>query len=57
MNTEQLIGQYKSCPAEQNEYYCEGKKYTVTRYFTGDKDINDVVAELAVSRADREMGL
>lgn len=54
---EQLIEQYASCPTEQNVYEIDGKKYTVTRHFTGDKNINQVVAELAISRANREMGL
>ena len=53
----QLIGQYASCRTECNVYELDGKKYTVTRHFTGDKNLNQVVAELAVSRANREMGL
>ena len=54
---EQLIEQYASCPTEQNVYETDGRKYTVIRHFTGDKNFNRVIAELAVSRANREMGL
>lgn len=49
--------QYASCPKEQKIYEIDGKKYTVTRHFTGDKNINQVAMELAISRANREMGL
>jgi len=52
-----LIERYASCPSEQNGYELSGGKFTVTRHFTGEKDINKVVAELAVSRAERETGL
>lgn len=55
--TEQLLRQYSSCPTEQREYDIDGKKYAVTRHFTGDKDINQSILELAISRANREMGL
>lgn len=56
-STEQLIEQYLSCPSEQNVYEYDGKKYTVTRHFTGNKNINRVIEELAVNRVNREMGL
>ena len=54
---EQLMQQYASCPTQQTVYEIGGRKYTVTRHFTGDKKIDEAVAELAVSRANREMGL
>ncbi|MDE6058662.1 MAG: hypothetical protein K2G44_01320 [Clostridia bacterium] len=54
---EQLMQQYASCPTQQTVYEIDGRKYTVTRRFTGDKNINAAVWELAVSRANREMGL
>lgn len=56
-SAEQLTEQYSSCPSERNAYEAEGKKYSVTRYFTGDKKLNEVITELAVNRANREMGL
>ncbi len=53
----QLIEQYALCRAEKNVYVIDGKKITVVRRFTGEKNINRVIYELAVSRACREMGL
>ena len=55
--SEELIKRYSSCPTEKKEYEISGRKYTVIRHFTGDKDINLAILELAVSRANREMGL
>lgn len=54
---QQLIKQYETCPTEKVEYVIDGKKYTVIRHFTGDKDINQVILELAISRANREFGI
>ncbi|MDE7296780.1 MAG: hypothetical protein K2N84_05885 [Clostridia bacterium] len=54
---QQLIKRYASCPSQENAYDLDGKKYTVTRCFTGDKNINQVIAELAVSQANRDMRL
>ncbi len=53
----QLIEQYALCRSKKNDYVIDGKKITVTRRFTGEKNINHVICELAVSRACREMGL
>lgn len=53
----QLRDQYSACPKSQSEHVIDGKKYIVTRHFTGEKDINKVISELAISRANREMGL
>lgn len=55
--TELLTERYLSCPSSQREYEVNGKKYTLTRIFTGEKDLNKLIFELAVSRADRETGL
>lgn len=54
---QQLIEQYAFSPSTQRKYEKDGNKYTVTRHFTGDKNINQVVYEIAVSRANKEMGL
>ena len=54
---EQLMEQYASCPTQQNVHEIDGRKYTVTRHFTGDKNINAAVMELAVSLENMEMGL
>ncbi|MDE6441636.1 MAG: hypothetical protein K2L12_02660 [Clostridia bacterium] len=53
---EQLIRQYSSCPTQQKVYETDGREYIVTRHFTGEKDINQVVFEIAVNRANRETG-
>ena len=55
-NLRQLTEEYACCPTSQNDYEIDGKKYAVTRHFTGDKDINRIIYELAISRADRETG-
>ena len=39
------------------EHIIEGKKFVVTRHFVGDKDLQSLIMDLAVSRAKREMGL
>ena len=48
---------YREGRTATNEYVEGGKTYTVTRFFTGDKNLNELIAELAVRRADREAGL
>ena len=52
-----MIEQYSTCPVEQKIYIFGNKSYTVIRHFTGEKDINQLVTEIAVSRANREMGI
>ena len=54
---ERLQKQYKSRQTSKSEYLIGAKKYAVTRHFTGDKDINKLVIELATAQANREMGL
>lgn len=49
--------QYGACPSSRKEYVIDGRKYMVTRHFTGEKDINEWIIELAIDRANREMGL
>ena len=56
-NTAQLIKDYESCPISQKEYVIDVERFFVTRHFVGNKDINQVITELAYARADREMGL
>ena len=54
---EQYVQKYAACPKEQTEYEFDGKKYAVTRHFTGEKKIGEAVVGLAIRRADREEGL
>ena len=53
----ELINQYSLRPTQKIVYETDGKKYTVIRHFVGSKDVNQVVKEIAVSRANRETGL
>ena len=55
--TEQLLNQYTSCATDKKNYEIDGKIFTVIRHFTGEKELRKTVAELAIIRANREMGL
>ena len=52
-----LIQRYASCPTTKLECEINGKKYVIVRHFTGDKEVNQVIARLAQRRANREMGI
>lgn len=43
--------QHKDCPEHVNEYEVNGKKYIVHSHFVGQKDIDKVLSDIAVSRA------
>ncbi len=43
--------QHKGCPKHTNEYEIGGKKYIVHSHFVGQKDIDKVLSDIAVSRA------
>ena len=47
--------QHKDCPEHTNEYEIGGKKYIVHSHFVGQKDIDKVLSEIAVSRALSEV--
>ena len=55
--TETLKRQYDLDKSSQAEYEVAGQKFIVIRRFTGNKNVNQAVAELAVNKADREFGL
>lgn len=57
MRFEQLTKKYALFPKEEKTYIADGAKYTVTRHFTGDTDIDRAVAEYASNRTNREYGL
>ncbi len=44
-------------PSSTKVYEIGGKKYTVVRHFMVDKDLDTLISELAISRANREMGI
>lgn len=54
---EQLKNLYSPCIKSVREYESAQKQYIVTRYFIGERSINEIIYELAVNRADREAGL
>ena len=54
---EQLIAQYAACPSSKKDYEFEKIKYTVTRHFTEQRDLDKLVYGLAESAADREINL
>lgn len=47
----------KESSISQRRCEIEGKHFIVTRHFAGDKDLTTLMREIAISRADREMGL
>lgn len=44
-------------PTSAKAYEADGKKYLVIRHFTGKERLEKIVFEVAVRRADREVGL
>lgn len=44
-------------PTSQRRCIIDGKRFTVTRHFTGDKNLTEILMEFAVNRANKEMGL
>ena len=53
-NFESLRSEYAACPFERNEYELEGARFTVTSCFTEERDLDKLIAELAVNQARRE---
>ena len=49
--------QIDTCPTSQRKCVIDGKRFVVTRHFTGNKPLGAIMTEIAVSRANREMGL
>lgn len=54
-NSETYAGEAFSASRRESE--AGGKKFVVIRHFVGDKELSKLLLELAVSRANREMGL
>lgn len=44
-------------PTSQRRCEINGKRFLITRHFEGDKDLTTLMTEIAISRANREMGL
>ncbi len=56
-STEKWRELFASCPTAKGEYTADGKKYTVTRHFTGKKEIRDAILEIAQKQASRESNI
>lgn len=52
---EQLKAEYLSRPSSKAEYEIDENKYTVTRVFTEDRNLDKLIYNLAESRANREV--
>ena len=44
-------------PTSERECEINGKRFIITRHFQGDKPLSELMTELAIKRANREMGL
>ena len=44
-------------PTSERECEINGKRFIITRHFMGDKPLGELMTELAIKRANREMGL
>ncbi len=44
-------------PTSQRKCEINGKRFLITRHFDGNQDLKTLMAEIAISRANREMGL
>jgi len=46
---------FKAAPIATREYVIDGKKYIVTAHYVGDKDIDNVLNNLAIEKAYAEI--
>ena len=54
-NAKELNEQYRDCPAQEQEYEIEGRKYIVVSHYVGEKDLDEVVYRNAYDRAMSEL--
>ena len=47
----ELNEKYAACPVRISEYEINGKKYKVHSHFIGEKDIDDVINNIATAKA------
>ncbi len=47
----ELNEKYKNCPIRTSTYFIDGKEYIVHSHFCGNKDIDEVISEIAYARA------
>lgn len=55
MNAKELNEQYRDCPAQEQEYEIEGRKYIVVSHYVGEKDLDEVIYRNAYDRAMNEL--
>lgn len=55
--TENTKKQKENYPTSERRCVIDGKRFVVTRHFEGDKSLSAIMAEIAISRANREMGI
>ena len=49
--------QTENHPTSQRRCEINGKHFLINRHFEGNTDLNTLMAEIAISRANREMGI
>lgn len=45
------LNEYSACPVRVSEYEINGSKYKVHSHFIGEKDIDDVINNIATAKA------
>ena len=55
--TENNKNQIQACPVSERRCVIDGKSFIITRHFSGDKTLSSILTEIAVNRANKEMGL
>jgi len=48
--------QYETTPVSNKEYCIDNKKFLVVSHYTGGKDIDEVLTDIAVRKAYADMG-
>lgn len=56
-NTVNLNKRKDNYPTSKRKCVIDGKRFLVTRHFTGEKNLNDIMSDIAINMANREMGL
>ncbi len=52
---QQLREEFSGAPTSQKEYMIEGKRYIVTSHYTGNKNVDEVIRRIALSRAYKDL--
>lgn len=55
--TDRTENQTEDYPTSQRRCEIKGKRFLITRHFVGNQDLSTLMTEIAISRANREMGL